>query len=120
MRFLDVRKIISLFVVLTVACTSIFELPVSPAAVGDAVQANQSEVSSDFSTTAQAQNSCGDDLFVNVQAVALTTTEAAAVEGIVVGFVGLVTGGPVGAIVGGATGAVSGYFSDTVSVDLNF
>jgi uncharacterized protein YcfJ len=93
------KKVIAVLVIMGVFSTTLFAAPLSVAGSWDT---SSQEVSrTELSAKADALNEF-DDLFADVQAVALTPEEATAVEGD--GFFGAIFGAAVGAFIGASTG----------------
>jgi hypothetical protein len=106
------KKIITLLVILAIFATSAFAVPVSGVDSLNAIQTDTAEMSGNQTETAPELFSAVDELdalFADVQAVALTDTEASEIEG--AGPVGAFFGAIVGGAVGGAAGAVGGAVS---------
>jgi hypothetical protein len=97
------KKIVAVLVVLALFTSTVFAGPVSRASLIDTVKTVKIDTASSFAGSA--------DLFGDVQAPALSDTEAMEVEG--EGFwgavAGAVAGGCVGGVIGAGTCAVAGY-----------
>jgi hypothetical protein len=87
------KKVISVLVIMAVFSTAVFAAPLS---IAGSLDISSREVSRTELASKTEGFSEFDDLFADVQAVALTTEEAQAVEG--EGFWGAVIGGIVGAV----------------------
>jgi hypothetical protein len=121
------KKIVAVLVVLALFTSTVFAGPVSRASLIDTVKTVKVDTAPGFADNA--------NLFGDVQAPALSDTEAAAVEGdgwfeaifggiangLAGAFVGLANGGIVGAILGGlggvAIGAYTGWTADAIKID---
>jgi hypothetical protein len=89
------KKVISVLVIMAVFSSAVFAAPLS---VAGSLDTSSREVSYSAGSLGPEMFNDSNDLFADVEAVALTDTEAAEVEG--EGWLGALVGGFVGSVIG--------------------